>query len=278
MSSSDSDDGLLPHEIQTNRTPDLSDSEEFFPNPILDDHLFNNTQSATDTYKSAIESLKGHNSHRTVAPLQSTRQSKSTQPMSALVDSEEFIDDWLIDDMQQPTKKQRLDVNGVFSSNSSRKKTDENLSSKNLLCSVKKKRNMIIEDGECNNDTDSSFRGSSNHSNQEDVNLIIDDDDVDIITQDNVLMRPSQRSKPRQLSLTNFAVRISETGTNNQEAISGLNCTPPNPFSTGLCNTQNITSISTMPRETAGPVMRVKVRVKDKLLLIPVPSRYVEMS
>jgi hypothetical protein len=274
MSSSDSDDGILSHEIQTNRTPDLSDSEEFFPNPILDDHLINNTQSATDTYKSAIDSLKGHNSRKTTAPLQSTRQSKSTQPMPALVDSEEFIDDWLIDDMQHPTKKQRLDVNGVFSSNSSRKITDENLSRKNLLCSVKKKRNMIIEDEESNNDTDRSFRGSSNHSNQEDVNLIIDEDDVDISIQNNVLSRPLQRSKPRQLSLTNFAVRISETGTNNQEAISG----PPNQFSTGLCNAQNITSIPTMPRETAGPVMRVKVRVKDKLLLIPVPSRYVEMS
>lgn len=273
MSSSDSDDGLLPHEIQTNRTPDLSDSEEFFPNPILDDHI-NNTQSATDTYKSAIESLKGHNSRKTAAPLQRTRQSKSTQPMPALVDSEEFIDDWLIDDMQQPTKKQRLDVNGVFSSNSSRKKTDENLSRKNLLCSVKKNRNMIIDDEESNNDTNSSFKDS----NQDDVNLIIDQDDVDIITQNDVLSRPSQRSKPRQLSLTNFAVRISETGTNNQEAASGLYCTPPNQFSTGLCNTQNITSIPTMPRETSGPVMRVKVRVKDKLLLIPVPSRYFEMS
>jgi hypothetical protein len=77
MSSSDSDDGILSHEIQTNRTPDLSDSEEFFPNPILDDHLINNTQSATDTYKSAIDSLKGHNRRKTAAPLQSTRQSKA---------------------------------------------------------------------------------------------------------------------------------------------------------------------------------------------------------
>ena len=266
MSSSDSDDSAADR-IEPEKSPDLSDSEEFFPNPILDDHI-DHTQSATDTYKSAIESLRGYN-NRKLPSSQGVRQSKSSEQTTALVDAEEFIDDdWLIDDMQQPTKRQRLDLNGVFSSNSSRKKSDDSFTRKTSSSRTKTNRSVIIEDDDSNFNNDMENIGIDADNSHVDVNIIADKNNTNSYTQNTNLptLQQSQRTKPRQLSLTNFAVRVSNDSTNKQET------TVPNDSIVADYPTSSNTP--SVLRESSGPAMRVKVRVKDKLLLIPVPYRY----
>ncbi|CAG2194769.1 NFKBIL2 [Mytilus edulis] len=259
----------MPHR-QRETSPVLSDSEEFFPNPMMDDEI-STTQSATASYKSAMESLRGNVNRKTVHS-QSVPTSKQQQT-SALIDEEIFVDDWLIDDMHQPTKRQKLDINGVFSSNSSRKKSEEVLSQKASSSSIKKNRSIIFDDDseDINIDTSVDIHGNNRTG---DDNILIDEDDISIISQSTQLpsIRRLQKTKPRQLSLTNFAVRVSENRSVSQDT-AGIENATSFLATTGPTSTQ--TTIDSTPssyRDTVGPLMRIKVRVKDKLLLIPVPN------
>ncbi|XP_071174589.1 tonsoku-like protein [Mytilus edulis] len=270
MSSSDSDSDSQMPQRQRKTSPVLSDSEEFFPNPMMDDEI-STTQSATASYKSAIENLRGHVNRKTV-PSQNVPTSKQQQT-SALIDEEIFVDDWLIDDMHQPTKRQKLDINGVFSSNSSRKKSEEVLSQKASSSSIKKNRSIIFDDDSEDINIDTSVDIHSNNRIGDD-NILIDEDDISIISQRTQLpsIRRLQKTKPRQLSLTNFAVRVSENRSVSQDT-AGIENATSFLATTGPTSTQ--TTIDSTPssyRDTVGPLMRIKVRVKDKLLLIPVPN------
>ncbi|CAC5396682.1 NFKBIL2 [Mytilus coruscus] len=271
ISSSDSDsESQLPHR-QRETTPVLSDSEEFFPNPMMEDEIRTTSQSATESYKSAMENLRGHVNRKTVSS-QIVPTSKQQQT-SALIDAEIFIDDWLIDDMQQPTKRQKLDINGVFSSNTSRKKSEEVLSGKASSLSIKKNRSIIFDDDsdDINIDTSVDIHGNNRIG---DDNILIDENDISIISQSTQLpsIRPLQKTKPRQLSLTNFAVRVSENRTVAQDT-AGIENATSFLATTGPTSTQTaLDSTPSSHRDTVGPLMRVKVRVKDKLLLIPVPN------
>ncbi|XP_052061225.1 tonsoku-like protein [Mytilus californianus] len=274
ISSSDSDsDSQLPCR-QRETTPVLSDSEEFFPNPMMEDEI-RTTHSATESYKSAMENLRGHVNRKTV-PSQSGVPTSKQQQTSALIDAEIFVDDWLIDDMQQPTKRQKLDINGVFSSNTSRKKSEEVLSGKASSASIKKNRSIIFDD-DINIDTSVDIHGNNRIG---DDNILIDENDISIISQSTQLpsIRPLQKTKPRQLSLTNFAVRVSENRSVSQDT-AGIENTTSFLATIGPTNTQTaLDSTPSSHRDTVGPLMRVKVRVKDKLLLIPVPNRQKEKT
>lgn len=257
MSSSESDSDTAQELITNNNTLDLSDSEEFLPNPLLNNDI-HSTQSATEAYKSAMDSLRSHKSQKTSSSQGNNRTQKQSEQRSALIDAEEFIDDWLIDDIQQPSKKQRLDVNGVFSSNHARQKRDDPLPRKNSYMSVKRNRNIIIDDDD---DLDSNAPDNFDEIQEE----IVVNDDIDFISQNSPVpsTRPLAKPKPKQLSLINFTIKVTES--------SAVNPSTPNLDVSSLTSTPFVESTATQ-REPVGPVMRVKVRVKDKLLLIPVPS------
>ena len=102
------------------------EEEEVYQNPQLED-IVASSQTATEAYRSSILAL-GSSTQRAVARAAITRPSPSSQTQHqvhkpALIDEREMVgDDWLIDDVQPPSRKRRdrSNLGGILSSDSIR--------------------------------------------------------------------------------------------------------------------------------------------------------------
>ncbi|XP_060084011.1 tonsoku-like protein [Ylistrum balloti] len=242
------------------------DSEEVYPNPLTQAPVSSN---ATHSYRQAIHQV-GSSAVRRKAPQASSNhvtKSLNSKDSAALISADEYVDDWLIDDMRPAVKRRRLNIES---------------SDKNKETSVER----TVKEDTVSLDSQSLANDNVNLeslSDNDDIMLLNEDDDfcddlfplalrISRINRSNVLSDISvpapctssmtdafaMTNKPKQMRMTQFAVRQTDT---IQSSL------PPETLSqrSGV----NMNQISS---SAVGQVMRVKVRVKDKLLLVPAPN------
>ncbi|KAJ8302571.1 hypothetical protein KUTeg_018967 [Tegillarca granosa] len=193
-------------------------------------------------------------------------------------------DDWLIDDMNlRPSKRRKMDIDGVFSTNSARNVTKQGNKSNRILeesdsdtNEVMSDVNVISENVTIENENDILDAGTDDVEmlfNADDLNMdnVLNDDLPSMnYTDKNKITNKRNRlsTKPRQLRMTNFGVRQNVQSQNLASHELPSSCNHVVSSDIGLPSTQ-----SSLLTSQSLSVMRVKVKVKDKLLLIPVSQR-----
>ncbi|KAK3589305.1 hypothetical protein CHS0354_026959 [Potamilus streckersoni] len=256
---------------------DSEDSEMIFTNPALEE-IKRPMKNAKEEYKNAINKVGSSGSRISQSPALSHVSHRTSNPNSsiALIAEEKFIgdNDWLIDDMQ-PSKKRKRDVEGFFSSKTARNKRpkdDSNMKSckKMPLKSYREKNSFTGDQDFFGNDSDEIGDNNSqdHHSQNNDIAFINDvySDFCDITNGMDSHSSESQKgdksTKGRliQSTLSQFTEKVnfrSEVNLNTFDA------RPP-------VDEAELPIISTMVKTD---VMRIKVRIKDKLLLVPIQDR-----
>ena len=317
-------------------------------NPLLDD--LDISSNATEAYRSAMTSIGG--SAARASKVTRSGSHKSSADHSALIREDEYVDDWLVDDLQ-PMKRRKMDVNGLFTTDSTKnsKQAKESIpnhrteqkrkeNKKSARCRIeesdsenesdarsidkdiyngdydtidntcaipvqKQKENKSAtcrnEESDCKNDSDAR----DNTSVTPDCDILeieLDNDDCypifqllnlepndDLYNLDNcdndeevqpiiISDRPVNPSKPKQTKITSYGTRIS--------AASGANSAVPGLGSSRLgescvSTVREPSSVPVIPTNEAtgstighiAGVVRIKVQIKDKLLLVPVFDR-----
>lgn len=295
--------------VPTSPPPREDDSEEMYPNPILEDRTPTTvTSNATESYRQAISQIGSSAARRKAAqPPNHTPKSRRVTDTTALISADDFVDDdWLVDDLQ-PMKRRKIDGNGGFATGFRQRG------------SQKERTNLIESDSDDDCGTESSCLsdgtvmlthepiiqdGSVINSNQtcddhQDVTITeVNEDFTDDFSLPSLRPSSSNRSstssqvcvpnlisdnldpprwvapsRPRQTRMTQFGTRQTD---NTQNA--------PNTHRTHTVhNTQNNTmflsqmgavspGLEVTNHVPVGSVLRLKVRVKDKLLLVPAPN------
>lgn len=261
------------------------DSQETYPNPRLQKEKA--PKRATDFYRSAIKGV-GLSATKMVSPSQprNLQAPKEVQPF--LAEEETPDDDWLIDDMRPANKKRRLDVNDVFSTSQTSQRAP------------KRKKNTSDQE---------PFRSLSD-TEESDVNAVTvlpsldyHDEDIGSLPNDFCVISESENSndsvetrprsnrlsrKPRQMKMTNFGVRksnslvtdenvngdLSAAGTSRLPLNANSNLSPLRPVSSEPNPSANLPSSQVAPglltQSVAFPVGSLRVRVKDLKILVPV--------
>ena len=300
------------------------DTEETYLNPLLDD--LNNSASATDAYRSAMTGI-GSSLARSSQQVKSKTQKTRTN-CSALIREDEYVDDWLIDDLQ-PMKRRKMDVNGLFSTGTSKTGKKKSRSSEESNHRTEERRKSSgkaarcrIEDSDIESDGDSDSvtmdteidsditdnpldkvdkAGSMTNGIDNDKTLTDDfsdfvldiDSDSEIppingnknSSKINQVHRNSAKAnKPKQTKITTFGTRTGLASVSDSEpAIVNLTSPVERP-STDLADRITDTSNSGFAQQNSAQssnsgglagVIRVKVQIKDKLLLIPILDRFV---
>ncbi|ESO83101.1 hypothetical protein LOTGIDRAFT_169742 [Lottia gigantea] len=283
-----------------NNPPDSYDSQEIYRSAILDD-LNDNVQSATDNYRNAISLVRtsAQNLPSQIPKSAQNRKPSDQTDSNALIGEDNFVgDDWLIDDVG-PIKRKFRDCDGFMSGNTTRSASK-----------TKNKRPRIDSDNDETVDLDnlSDVAESDHVSVTPDNHNDVTDDfiQIDDTSPDTLPTLPTRKTqkflslkrKPKQTRLTSFGVNSSrressqttfgrstnfgnldawESDSSNSmdapSSIFGNNSTQSTNF--GLSAVSALSSISSAhPTGTQpmGSVMRLKVKVKEKVLLIPVPS------
>lgn len=261
------------------------DSQETYPNPRLQKEKA--PKRATDFYRSAIKGV-GLSATKMVSPSQprNSQASKEVQPF--LAEEETLDDDWLIDDMRPANKKRRLNVNDVFSTSQTSQRAP------------KRKKNT----------SDQEPLRSLSDTEESDINAVTvlpsldyQDEDIGSLPNDFCVISESENSndsvetrprsnrlsrKPRQMKMTNFGVRksnslvtdenvngdLSAAGTSRLPLNANSNLSPLRPVSTELNPSANLPSSQVTPglltQSVAFPVGSLRVKVKDLKILVPV--------
>lgn len=282
------------------------DSEETYLNPLLED--LDEPSNATEAYKSAMTCI-GSSTARSSQSLKS-RSLKAKADCSALIREDEYVDDWLIDDLQ-PMKRRKMDVNGLFSTGTSKaakKQTNSGITSNHRTEEKRKQKSKLVKFGIDDSDLESGKELDSKDADTDHIshtvdmetdsrtkknNVIEDLDDIQDIDSDSDSEIPqinragskrSNLSKPKQTKITNFGTRTSTSNILSSGSVLASNSiisSVPNSFNL-ISKDSDISHISIatlhnpQPSFTSGPVagvIKVKVQIKDKLLLIPIMDR-----
>ena len=298
----------------------IEDTDETYINPLLDD--LNNSPSATEAYRSAMTGIGSSLARSSQQVKPKTQKTKTNH--SALIREDEYVDDWLIDDLQ-PMKRRKMDVNGLFSTGTTKTGKKKSKSSEESNHRTEEKRKSSgkgarcrIDDSDIENDTDSdSVAMDTDMIDNPDKEIDETDSYINGIDSDNTLtddfndfvldvdldsdseMPPINRnknsakspfmnqisakpSKPKQTKITNFGTRSVSPSLLVSEPVI-VNLTSPR-RNTDIGNSAIDTSTSGSRQQSlvqssnAGGlsgVIRVKVQIKDKLLLIPIQDRFV---
>ena len=300
----------------------IEDSAETYINPLLDD--LNDSPSATEAYRSAMTGIGSSLARSSQQVKPKTQKTKTNH--SALIREDEYVDDWLIDDLQ-PMKRRKMDVNGLFSTGTTKtgKKKSKSWEESNHRTEENRKSSgkgarCRIDDSDIENDTDSdSVAMDTDMIDNPDKEIDETDSYINGIDSDNTLtndfndfvldvdldsdseMPPINRnknsakspfmnqisakpSKPKQTKITNFGTRsVSPSLLESEPVIVNLT-SPVQRRNTDVGNSAIDTSTSG-PRHQSlvqgsnagglSGVIRVKVQIKDKLLLIPILDRFV---
>ncbi|KAK3086036.1 hypothetical protein FSP39_012431 [Pinctada imbricata] len=263
---------------------DDQDLENIYRIPDLEKESL--STSATDSYKTAIRSVgQSANSREHSSQSTSLRSARKEKAEGAFVDKGEFVDDdWLIDDMRPSSKRRRVNVNGAFTSgNTCKNKISTKLSKKDDENSyvAESGRHFGQMDGKHFRSDDISDIMFGENSNDGET-VVIEESDSPTSTQNNRLSLRSRPVKKRQLKLTNFGLQSSNTedmpsitrqtpssvAMGNRAPVS-QNFPPLAQNMSTLSSQSNLTNLMTS-HTVAIPVTSLKVRVKYKLLVVPV--------
>ena len=123
-------------------------------NPLLDD--LDISSNATEAYRSAMTSIGG--SAARASKVTRSGSHKSSADHSALIREDEYVDDWLVDDLQ-PMKRRKMDVNGLFTTDSTKNRKQAKESIPNHRTEQKRKENKKsarcrIEESDSENESD----------------------------------------------------------------------------------------------------------------------------
>ena len=234
---------------------------------------------------------------------------------SALIREDEYVDDWLIDDLH-PMKRRKMDVNGLFSTRTSKtaKTRSKNVEDSNHRTEEKRRDNgkaprCRIEDSDIESDRESDSVtmdtevdsdiadivdnvGSKTNGVDNDKTLTDDFSDIvlDIDSDSEIpsITRNSRTSaklsKPKQTKITNFGTKTTSANVTSSELLTVNLTNSVQSHSTDLKSRgiESLTSVVTQQNSVQSlntgastGVIRVKVQIKDKLLLIPIIDRSV---
>lgn len=196
---------------------------------------------------------------------------------SALVNDGEIVgDDWLIDDIRPVSKKRKNpEIEKLMKtalregpeSVKRQKRSDELLSDGENLdpeCVV----TSDVEDGD---DSDLMVVTAEDSDDSNDIGQFFSQADRSSVSTSQSMVgscRPTRRQKPRQLKLTRLLAKNGEVSSRRRSSMSQSD---PHvvPSSVAAPEDSRVLAVS------QPAAMKVKVRVKDKLLLIPVPAGFV---
>ena len=267
------------------------------------------SSNATEAYKSAMTCI-GSSTARSGQSSKSRTQ-KAKADCSALIREDEYVDDWLIDDLQ-PMKRRKMDVNGLFSTGTSKvpkKQTKSVLDSNHRTEERRKQKSKLvkcsIDDSDLESGTESDSRDAEIDHNSNTVAMETDSrtksnnviDDLDGVVHDiesdsdsempqinRASSKRSNLSKSKQTKITNFGNQTSTSNILSSGSVLASNSiisSAPNSVNL-ISRDSDISPMSTatlhnpQPSSTSGPVtgvIKVKVQIKDKLLLIPIMDR-----
>ena len=233
-----------------------------------------------------------------------SKSQRNRADSSALIREDEYVDDWLIDDLQ-PMKRRKVDINGLFTTRttkSNKKQTKTTNSDHRTEQRRKEKTSSVrcrIEDSDIESDTESEIGQIINEIVSEFDDKINDTTKMDYTVLDDVcdsidgfdsdleiqpIVRASNRQttkKPKQTKITSFGTLTANvsvgSSSNSVNAVTSdtsrtlLSTTIPS--SGAQVITENVVSGSNNGRISG--IIRVKVQIKDKLLLIPVIDGFV---
>ena len=211
-----------------------------------------NPENARKSYRSAIGRVGSAASRLSQQQTFDTLPSRlaPTNEGPAMISEEEYTagDDWLIDDMgRQPPKRKRMDVDGAFSTASSRTHTTEISSSSTSRFSRLSRKRKPRQTKLTSLLSNQASRIPSVIQEEDEDNISNSSSDVEMIPESPIERRvPDIQSSQR-------------TNTNDNGHISQ--------------STQE-----QRPPAVGGTAMRVKVKIQDKMFLIPVPTRYVKVT
>ena len=318
-------------------------------NPLLDD--LDISSNATEAYRSAMTSIGGSSARASKVTWSGSH--KSSADHSALIREDEYVDDWLVNDLQ-PMKRRKMDVNGLFTTNTTKNRKQVKDNVHNNRTEKKRKESSKagrcrIEENDSENESDARNIDKEIHNSDDDsidyysafsdcdsldfdplkgkkfdndldndlanhlTNDLDNDLDNDLVGLDTIatrqaktLSRPSfglsdsnslnncdnnieaqpivihdypvKPSKPKQTKITSFGTRIS-AASDASSAVPGLGSSK-----VGESGISSVGEPSTVPaihtNEATGSaighiagVVRIKVQIKDKLLLVPVFDR-----
>ena len=151
---------------------ETEDSEEVHLNPLLDD--LDISSNATEAYRSAMTSIGG--SAARASKVTRSGSHKSSADCSALIREEEYVDDWLVDDLQ-PMKRRKMDVNGLFTTNTTknRKQVKDNVHNNR----TEQKRKQNSKSARCRIEENDSENESDVRSIDKEIHNRDDDDSID---------------------------------------------------------------------------------------------------
>lgn len=219
------------------------------------------------TYKEAMLSM-GSATQRSVKKIRPNSAVTSSSSRPALLDGND--DEWLIEDMEEANsrKRKRAEGNELFTTIGSRSKPPDSDERQKRARSYENEAwiDMDLDDAEI------SDRNACEEADDNVPTVIINPEETDVSDavseNDSIKSLPSlnqpnhrRRNRVRQLRLTNFTVPtrvLTESCSNSNDSYdSGLSSTPSG------------------HKVQERFVMRLKIKVKDQLFLIPVSSRLV---
>lgn len=242
-------------------------------------------------------SAMGSVASRTQANSSKKKPSSMIRQGPALLEENETVgDDWLIDDMRPGLKRKRMDVDGVFTTTSSRdnkkvrkSKSPGNSSNRSSEQQENLSMNSIHDEEietwpDSQSDVDGEFPPQSfpgldielntdfdmSQPNKENVAAWEDDEIVELTN-----LRRQKSGRQRQLKLTSFGVQ--QVQVNNEESsrddrhkdVAVVGATQ------GRDRVQSTNAPSSQPSigPTHSVAMRLKVKIQDKTILVPILQR-----
>ncbi|XP_050398300.1 tonsoku-like protein [Patella vulgata] len=279
---------LIEVDSEQDRAPDsYEDSEEIYLNPALENIHTNG--NATEDYRSAI-SLVGKSAAHSSQMLVSTQKhlpfESSVEPDALLSENSYVGDDWLIDDTR-PIKRKFRDCDGLMSGNSFSRSQKSNVAKRQRITT-----NPIEDDDLVSNDSNDICDINDNNFNMdnEDIDFCVIEDVISpeaVNRTNNTQKSLSLKRKAKQTRITSFGSssermqmstssnKVNSRNINNktlkQSAVSindlwDTNSNDSVDSSAGINSIINVPSVSQMSTN----VMKFKVKIKDKVLLIPV--------
>ncbi|KAL3860427.1 hypothetical protein ACJMK2_010551, partial [Sinanodonta woodiana] len=257
---------------------DFEDSEMIFTNPALGE-IQQPLKNAKEEYKNAINKVGSSRSRISQSQALSHGSQKSSNSNSsvALIAEEKFIgdNDWLIDDMR-PSKKRKMDVEGLLCSRTTRNKRPKDKSDRKSRKempekSFTEKNNFTGDQDFFENDSDEigDNYNQDHHSQNNDVYIDLcditngtDSHSSDSLKGDNSTLNSSKR-RLIQPTLSQFTEKA-----NYRSEVNVV--TADTRFNVAETQIQSSMMPITMVK---ADVLRIKVRIKDKLLLIPIQDR-----
>ena len=179
---------------------------------------------------------------------------ESDEDVPALIPEGDFVGDtWLVDDMKESVKRKRGDIDELFKTMKGEKRSKcEASDSHSGTSGTQRKKKRVSDETRC---TVGEMAALVTHNNNEeimDINDFSDNDDIHTPNLFTSVIKAKKAKKSRQVKLTAFGVRSSDTPSFVESPVSAA---------------------QPMTKPPVTLAMRLKIRIKDKVILVPVMNR-----